>query len=107
MKTALVVVLLLCGAAAAQETKKPAAPPAPPAAAASAAAQSVQAEVEAMAADLARMRNILRQMQMNMGFLPAGLTPEKHQFELDIEMWSALLDHMDRRLQAMRAASSK
>ena len=57
-------------------------------------------DAEAMRADLARMRNLVAQMQRNLGFVDSGLTPLKHQFELEIEMWNVLINDMQRRLNA-------
>ena len=57
-------------------------------------------DAEAMRADLARMRNLVSQMQRNLGFVDSGLTPLKHQFELEIEMWNVLINDMQRRLNA-------
>lgn len=86
--------------AAAQNTPKPtseaaAAGPQP----ARPAAMS-DADVEAMRADLAHMRILVGQMQRNLGFVDSGLTPLKHQFELEIEMWNVLINDMQRRLNA-------
>ncbi len=107
MKAALIVVLLVCVTVVAQETGKPVERPAPAPLSAQASQKPAPADVEALASDLAQMQGILRQMELNLGFLPAGLTAEKRQFQLEVDMWRALLDHMDRRLQAMRAASGK
>ncbi len=57
---------------------------------------------EAMRADLARMRAILYQMQSNLAFVQTTQSPLKHQFELDVEMWSAMIDHMERTLGSER-----
>jgi hypothetical protein len=51
---------------------------------------------EAMQADLRRMRALLEQMQNNLGFVQSGASPLKHQFELEIDMWRTLLEHMER-----------
>ena len=53
---------------------------------------------EALRADLTRMRAILYQMQNNLAFVQTTQSPLKHQFELDVEMWSAMIDHMERTL---------
>lgn len=64
------------------------------------------AGVEAMRADLARMRILVGQMQRNLGFVDSGLTPLKHQFELEIEMWNLLINDMQRRLNARAAPAA-
>jgi hypothetical protein len=53
---------------------------------------------EALRADLTRMRAILYQMQNNLAFVQTTQSPLKHQFELDVEMWSAMIGHMERTL---------
>ena len=72
----------------------------PPEPAPQAAAAAADPDVEAMRTDLARMRNLVGQMQRNLGFVDSGLTPLKHQFELEIEMWNVLINDMQRRLNA-------
>jgi hypothetical protein len=49
--------------------------------------------------DLARMRLILNQMRTNLAFVGNTTTPLAHQFQLDIDMWQALIDQMERREQ--------
>jgi hypothetical protein len=65
------------------------------------------ADVEAMRADLAHMRVLVGQMQRNLGFVDSGLTPLKHQFELEIEMWNTLINDMQRRLNARTEPAQK
>ncbi len=59
------------------------------------------AELEAMKADAKAMRVILNQMRTNLAFVQTTATPLKHQFELEIDMWQVLLDHMQRRIEKM------
>ena len=47
--------------------------------------------------DLQKMRAILNQMRNNLAFVGSTTTPLNHQFELEIDMWQALLDQMERR----------
>jgi hypothetical protein len=63
-------------------------------------AASDAAEVQATKADIARMRIVLNQMRTNLAFVTTTTNPLKHQFELDIDMWQALLDQMQRRVDA-------
>jgi hypothetical protein len=72
---------------------------------ASSGAQSQQEQLDAMKADLARMRAILGQMQNNIGFVGATTTPLNHQFALEIEMWQVLITQMERRVEAMQRAN--
>ena len=60
-----------------------------------------QQEVEALRTDLAHMRTLLNQMRTNLAFVQTSDTPLKHQFDLNNEMWQALLKDMERRLQKM------
>lgn len=91
------VILILCAlSATAQSTpKKPAEMAPEPQVRATTPNDS---DAEAMRTDLARMRNMVAQMQRNLGFVDSGLTPLKHQFELEIEMWNVLINDMQRRL---------
>ena len=59
-------------------------------------------EVQALAHDVARMRTMLRQMEMNLAMVQTTQTPLKHQFDLEIDMWRVVLDGMERRLQRLR-----
>jgi hypothetical protein len=59
-------------------------------------------EAQALTQDVARMRSLLQQMEVNLTFVTNTQNPLKHQFELEIEMWRLVLDSMERRAQAMR-----
>ncbi len=76
-----------------------AAPRSQPAAAVAPGAEDVQA----LANDLARMRTLVQQMQMNLAFVQNTQTPLKHQFELEIDMWQTVIGQMERHLQSLRA----
>ena len=98
---AFVVMLVWCTfSAAAQNTPKAGTSTGPTTTEARPAATMSDADIEAMRADLARMRTLVGQMQRNLGFVDSGLTPLKHQFELEIEMWNLLINDMQRRLNA-------
>ena len=58
-------------------------------------------QLEAMQADSKKMHVILNQMQTNLAFVTNTNDPLKHQFELEVEMWQMLLNHMDRRIEEM------
>ena len=60
-------------------------------------------QIAAMQSDLRRMRVLLNQMQMNLGFVQNTTTPLNHQFELEIQMWQILINQMERRLESMGA----
>lgn len=53
------------------------------------------------------MRSLLDQMQTNLASLPPGPTPLKHQFELEIDMWQTLIDHMERTMQTSQPAAER
>lgn len=57
-------------------------------------------QLEALRSDLKKMRSLLAQMQTNLAFVQNAPTPLKHQFELEIDMWRALLEHIERQTGA-------
>jgi hypothetical protein len=65
------------------QTEKPAAPPPAP-------------DKPTPPPELERMRALLSQMQTNLASLPSGYSAEKHQFELQNDMWRMMLDHIER-----------
>jgi hypothetical protein len=64
-------------------------------------ANANSAEVAAAKADLEKMKVLLNQMQVNLGFVQTSQTPLKHQFELETEMWGVLIRQMERHVDAM------
>jgi hypothetical protein len=50
--------------------------------------------------DLKKMRSIVAQMEANLAFVDNTQSPLKHQFQLEIDMWKALISHMEKRAQA-------
>jgi hypothetical protein len=50
--------------------------------------------------DLRKMKVIVAQMEANLAFVDNTQSPLKHQFQLEIDMWKALISHMERRAQA-------
>jgi hypothetical protein len=55
-------------------------------------------DVRALRADLVRMKSLVHQMEVNLAFVSPTETPLKHQFELEIDMWKTVIQHMERRL---------
>jgi hypothetical protein len=99
--SSLLIVILCATCVTAQSAQKKTGAAAPePQARQAAPTVTNDADAEAMRADLAQMRNLVGQMQRNLGFVDSGLTPLKHQFELEIEMWNVLINDMQRRLNA-------
>ncbi len=60
-----------------------------------------QQEAEAMRKDLQQMHVLLNQMQTNLAFVQTSDTPLKHQFDLNNDMWQAMLSDLERRLQKL------
>jgi hypothetical protein len=58
-----------------------------------------QADAQALREDLQRMRSLVQQMETNLAFVDTTQSPLKHQFELEIDMWKAVISQMERRLQ--------
>src|SRR5512135_1929833 len=109
MGKALLLAGVLCVAAAAGVAQQSASKAKPAAARATAEVHSQVAAAdtqrrEALQADLRKMRALLEQMQNNLGFVQSGTTPLKHQFELEIDMWRTLLEHMERKAEAGKPA---
>jgi hypothetical protein len=48
---------------------------------------------------------LVGQMERNLAFVDSGLTPMKHQFQLEIDMWNLLINDMQRRLNAAERRS--
>ena len=97
------LVLTSCCVAQSTAAAKPSTPdPVPPQ---SSSQPSPAADQQALRADIQRIRSLLNQMEVNLAFAQVGETPAKHQFELEIGMWHALLDHMERQVTAPSAAT--
>ena len=65
-----------------------------------------QQELQALTNDIARMRSLVQQMEMNLAFVQTTQTPLKHQFELEIDTWRVVLDGMERRVQRLRGTTT-
>jgi len=57
-------------------------------------------DAQALRDDIRKMRALVRQMETNLAFVDNTQSPLKHQFQLDIDMWNALIDQMERRAQS-------
>jgi hypothetical protein len=57
-------------------------------------------EAKALQGDIRRMRALVQQMQTNLAFVDTTQSPLKHQFQLEIDGWNAIIDQMERRAQA-------
>jgi hypothetical protein len=68
----------------------------------SAAQPANDTDMAAMQADLKNMRSILDQMKENLALVGSTTTPLYHQLRLEVDLWQALLDHMDRHLAEMK-----
>lgn len=98
----LAIVLAIFSSIALGQSGKPAPPPGAPIALASGNRPEADSDQQANRQDLQKMRAILNQMRTNLAFVGSTTTPLNHQFELEIDMWQALLDRMERRNEAGR-----
>src|SRR5215475_8631743 len=71
-----------------------------PRAAAQSATGLTQADANALREDLKRMQSLVQQMESNLAFVDTTQSPLKHQFQLEIDMWKAVIGQMERRLDA-------
>ena len=55
-------------------------------------------DVRTLRADLARMKALVQQMEVNLAFATPAETPLRHQFELEIAAWKIVIQDMERRL---------
>jgi hypothetical protein len=56
-------------------------------------------DAQALRDDIKKMRAVVRQMESNLAFVDTTQSPLKHQFQLDIDMWKIVIDHLERRVQ--------
>ncbi len=96
-KAALAFILLTAFALTAQQTPHKAAPENKPSNCDCGHVLSAR-EAQAMREDLERMKALVQQMQSNLAFVDTTQSPLKHQFQLEIDMWQALITNMERRL---------
>ena len=59
-------------------------------------------DAQALREDIKKMRAMVRQMETNLAFVDNTQSPLKHQFQLDIDMWKIVIDHLERRVQSSR-----
>ena len=59
-------------------------------------------DAQALRDDIKKMRAMVRQMETNLAFVDNTQSPLKHQFQLDIDMWKIVIDHLERRVQSSR-----
>ena len=88
--------LLLLSLSVLAQTELPSTPPVSSASQARTAAAAGDPELKE---DLQKMRAILNQMRTNLAFVACTTTPLAHQFQLEIDMWQALIDQLERREQ--------
>jgi hypothetical protein len=55
-------------------------------------------DVRTLRTDLARIKALVQQMEVNLAFVAPTETPLKHQFELEIAAWKIVIQDMERRL---------
>jgi hypothetical protein len=59
-------------------------------------------DAQALRDDIKKMRSMMRQMETNLAFVDNTQSPLKHQFQLDIDMWKIVIDHLERRVQNLK-----
>ena len=97
----LFLVLFCSLTAAAQTTKKSDhTPNSPPAATETTPPAMSDADVQALRADIAKMKIIVEQMRSNLANVSTLQDPLKHQFQLEIDMWNVVIGDMQRKLDA-------
>ena len=79
------------------------APSAPAPAVTSQAQGMSEQQMEALRADIARMKNLVQQMEINLAFVDTTQSPLKHQFQLEIDMWKTMIVHMEKQLPPVHA----
>jgi len=60
-------------------------------------------QTEALRADIARMKNLVQQMEINLAFVDTTQSPLKHQFQLEIDVWKVMIVHMEKQLPPVHA----
>jgi hypothetical protein len=61
-----------------------------------------QDDADSLRDDLKKMRSLVQQMEMNIAYVDSTQTPLRHQFQLEIDMWKTVIDHMEKRLNATK-----
>ena len=79
------------------------APPAPATPVPSQAQGMSEPQTEALRADIARMKNLVQQMELNLAFVDTTQSPLKHQFQLEIDIWKVMIVHMEKQLPPVHA----
>ena len=65
--------------------------------------QMSEEDARALRDELARMKSLVQQMEVNLAFATPSETPLKHQFQLEIDMWKTVIAEMERRVPATNA----
>lgn len=60
--------------------------------------QMSEEDARALRDELARMKSLVQQMEVNLAFATPSETPLKHQFQLEIDMWKTVIAEMERRV---------
>ena len=98
MTSWVLVLCMLAIPASAQVTAGPSRPTAAP--------LEAHQEVQALKQEVARMRSLLHQMEMNLALVQTTQSPLKHQFDLEIDMWRVVLNGMERRLERLQGRTT-
>ena len=108
-KTAVIIVVVICCIVTLGAVQQPGMGSQAASSQAAAASAAENAQLRQMAArsddaqalrdDIKKMRSMVRQMETNLAFVDNTQSPLKHQFQLDIDMWKIVIDHLERRVQ--------
>ena len=60
-------------------------------------------QTEALRADIARMKSLVQQMELNLAFVDTTQSQLKHQFQLEIDIWKVMIVHMEKQLPPVHA----
>jgi hypothetical protein len=99
-KTAIISFALCCSIASVRAQQKLVNDGPRASAPAQSAAPLSQADANALREDLRRMHTLVQQMESNLAIVDTTQSPLKHQFQLEIDMWKAVISQMERRLGA-------
>jgi hypothetical protein len=99
-KIVLIFLLLLLCAVVFPGTTKPNSETALAAGSQEAPVSSTQAQ--SLKDDLAKMRSLEQQMEVNLSLVDTTQSPLKHQFQLEIDMWRLMIQRMEERLQGTK-----
>lgn len=97
-----VIVLVVVGSLSGALTRISGQAAKPAASSANAGSASNADELRTMQDDVNQISALLTQMRANLGFVGGSTSPVYHEFDLEAQMWQALINQMDRRIAEMQ-----